>query len=644
MQGPAFLQDPARLMRVFTITVVILFVVPVLAPLFAGGPLEVDLLRDDAFYMFDVAHNLATGRGFTYDGIHPAGGVQVLWTLLLAVPALLLPKAALPVTAIVLGLLLLLGSGALAYRLARRYCDVDAAAVLAAFLITRPLLIAEAMNGQETLLGLFVLFVVTRRCIDALEGKPTKRGLWIWMLLLPWARSELVLVPMGLIAAYEIARWRVLIPRAKNRQVEVATAVSLVAYVAVQKLSFGAWWPVSGDAIPWLFHTNWAASFEGSPPFGETVRRYWWYVRPLVFGGPWQAMGFAFGSVLAAFALAPLSWRSRFAPLIAVVALAVFGAAELGVLFMGAFALLFATRIFHSLWRVHEGCAVLGAMLGFAAIAFLHLVVRWYPRDYYWAALAVPAVLGAAVLAGRWLGEFGLHAILPRPRRLRAFMILVFVALLFGLRLPVDRFPWQEEMRFAAREASALVGPDVGLAAFNAGLIGWEHDGPVRCLDGVVDGAALEALKERRLADWLASQEISLVVDTPRQLADRDPDRFGAHASGRFLGPLGAGELVSIVAFDLPGIGGEHPGTDCHVLARLHDAPPPELPVGPTILRRDGDEVVLFLPNERFVLRTPERERPMRFAQSAPDADWVVTRLPAEKSELVVDGRVVLRW
>ena len=633
------LRDASAFQRVLVVLLAVSVAIQV-ALLLLGRGLEVELLRDDAFYMFDVAANFAAGEGFSFDGVHVAGGVQVLWTLLLALPALVFGKSALPLASILLGLCFLLASTALAYRLARRYCDADAALVLAAFVMARPFVVREAMNGQETALGLFVLLVVVRRGLDALEGKASGRGLLVWTLLLPWARSELVLVPCALCVVFEVGRRARLLPPAANRRLEVAMAASLAVYLLLQQLFFGRLWPVSGDAIPWLFHEQFSAK---DPSLGQWVQRTWWYLRPLLLGGPWQVLGVFCALVLAAFALAPIALWRRFAPLVLVGVAALIGAEDLVPLFFAAVLLSFAGRIFGTLYRVNEGAAVVGAMLGFAGIAGLHLVVRWYPRDYYWMPLVVPALLGMAVLAGRWLGELGLHALVPRPRRLHAFCIVVLLASLQGFGAPRDAMPWQAEMRFAARQASQLFGAEP-IAAFNAGLLGFEHGGPVRCLDGVVDGAAFEALRERRLAAWLRDEGFALVLDTPRQLANDDPDPYGPHASGRYLGPRGRDEVRPYIAFDLVGVGGEHEGTDCQVLFVLADAEAPSCEVTPRVLERDGDHVVLFLPNERFVLRSEGRERPLRFAVSASRAAFVVTRLPARPSLLMLGERELLRW
>ncbi|MCA8968788.1 MAG: hypothetical protein KDC95_03365 [Planctomycetes bacterium] len=633
--------DATLLLRIAASLLGLLVVIQVVWPFFGRG-LDVELLRDDAYYMFDVAANFASGRGFTFDGEHAAGGVQVLWTLILALPALAFGKAALPVASIALGLLLLAGAGALAFRLARRYCDADAAFLLTLFLVSRPFLVREAMNGQETALGLFVLLVVVRRGLDALEGKRAAYGgLVTWTIVLPWARTELVLVPIALAVVYEVARRRRLIPPAANRRLEIAVALSCLIFAVLQKLAFGRFWPVSGDAIPWLFHDRFLAT---EPTLGAWLQRTWWYVRPLLLGGPWQILGTLFAAVLAAWVLAPLTRIRRFAPIVLVAIAAILGAEQLNPVFLAAVVLLVAGRIFATLYRVHEGCAVLGSMLGFAWIAVLHLVVRWYPRDYYWVALVVPAILATSVLAGRWLGELGMHALLPRPRRLRTFAWVLLLGALFDVGTPLDRFPWQAEMRFAAREASRLVGPSVGIAAFNAGLLGFEHDGPVRALDGVVDGAALDALRSRGLAAWLAAEGVTLVLDTPRQLMNVDPDPIGPHASGLYLGPNGAAELVPYIAFDLEGVAGRHPGTDCQVLAHLAGTAAPSIETETRVLARDEKTVTIFVPNASFVLSTEGRERPLRFAHSASKAPYVVTRLPASKSVLSLDGTPVLSW
>jgi len=44
----------------------------------------VSVLHDDAFYFFQVARNLASGRGFTFDGLHATNGFQPLWLFVIS--------------------------------------------------------------------------------------------------------------------------------------------------------------------------------------------------------------------------------------------------------------------------------------------------------------------------------------------------------------------------------------------------------------------------------------------------------------------------------------------------------------------------------------------------------------------------------
>lgn len=631
----------------FVLSVAMLqYVILMLIPWFSSGPWEAHAIRDDAFYQFAVARSLIEGNGFTLDGEHAAGGVQVLWTLLLAIPAWIFGADALPAAAILFGTLLHVLTAALLVRLVLLFAPRIVSWALAAYFLSRPSLVAESMNGQETALAMFVLAIWARRAATSELGMSTRdRGLVWWTVILPWARTDLLAFPAGLALVKLVAP----LFGGKRRPAgtnEVALVASLAIYVVLQKICFGAWLPVSGFAVPALFQ---AAFFDGEPTFAAILRRYWWYLRPILLGGPYVLAGFGFGVAAAWLALSPLAWHKRLLPVVVVLLAALFGARDVYAPLVAAMLLVFTQSGARAVWRSREGRVAGGFWLGFILLLILHLPLRWYPRDYYLMPVAICGTATLAAAAALWLGRGTVLTLLPLHRRLQAMWIVVL------LLLPLDRvslerrFPWQEEMSFAARWAGQLFGQDAGIAAFNSGLLAWHHPGPVRNLDGVVDGASLPALRERRLAAWLAEEGMSYVLDSPRQVADDDPDPIAPHASGRYLGPKGSAELTPLVAFDLPAIRGRHPGTDCQMLFAVEGAARPALRA-PAVLGTEAASAVVLLATRkdglpaRYVLRQEDRERPLRITESALLAPYVVIRIDGAAGRIESGGRTILGW
>jgi hypothetical protein len=187
--------------------------------------------------------------------------------------------------------------------------------------------------------------------------------------------------------------------------------------------------------------------------------------------------------------------------------------------------------------------------------------VRWYPRDYYLAALAVPAF--AALLAVR-----------------RLWWLLCVAAAVQGWQaahLPRETLAGQEEMAMAGWfvRAVAEVGATNRVGSFNSGLLAWYSRGgplhesdaaaapPARNdvvnLDGVVDHRAFAALRAHRLDAWLDEQQVVFLLDNPLQF-ERRPGVL--HACGPWFGPGfdAARDLVEVARFDVPGLG--EPGYD----------------------------------------------------------------------------------
>lgn len=116
-------------------------------------------LYDDSFYAFQIARNIADGRGMTFDGDHPTTGFQPLYVFLL-VPVFLASGGD-PVMPIYVALTILaLCTTATAwflFAIARRYTGRRAALAAAAIWAFSPVVTRQTANGLET--GLAALMI-----------------------------------------------------------------------------------------------------------------------------------------------------------------------------------------------------------------------------------------------------------------------------------------------------------------------------------------------------------------------------------------------------------------------------------------------------------------------------------------------------
>jgi hypothetical protein len=119
-------------------------------------------------------------------------------------------------------------------------------------------------------------------------------------------------------------------------------------------------------------------------------------------------------------------------------------------------------------------------------------------------------------------------------------------------------FPWQEEMRVAARVAR-LASPARSAASTRASSPCYSRQRVVN-LDGKVNAAAFAALRAAALGDYLDRESVRVLADWPAMF-ERDSDN--PHASGRWFG---AGfdprrDLVEVARVDDPEVDGGWPGT-----------------------------------------------------------------------------------
>lgn len=487
-------------------------------------------LRDDAFYEFAWAANLAGGRGPTVSDGATTSGVQWLWCLLLTPLVWLFGAGALPVAAPGLGLALHVATAVAWWRGLR---DRWTGGIVGLCWLGHPLLVRECQNGQETALACFAATLLW------LARRGSERRFLGLALVAVASRSDL----LAFVAVLSCWRHRGALWRALP-----APLLALLLHVGVARLLGGGWLPDSALPMAWLFHEHGEriAAVAGDSGWSRT----WWFLRPVLLGGPF-ALASSLGIGFAVFACLRPFWP---AGLRALPALAVGIGSGLGVRDLatpGWTALLLA--LFPAARRRRPRCELLAALLGLGAIVLLHWAMRWYPRDYYVAPLVVAAMAAVA-----------------RYGRLRLLLITFALVQVFDARrVSPEPLAGQREMELAGRHLAAVLPAGERVGCFNSGLVTFYADvlaaaaqrhGIVN-LDGVVDARTFAAGKARSLAAWLDAHEVRFVLDNALQFArdEREP-----HACGDLFGAdfEAARDLVEVARFDVPGLGNERPDGD----------------------------------------------------------------------------------
>lgn len=483
------------------------------------------LLRDDAYYTFQWARNVAYGYGPIVSDSTWTSGIQILWGLLLVPVVWLAGPDALPHHAMSLGLVLHVAT-ALLLAAAGRFRP--AAWAVALIHGTNPFLLREAQNGQETALACLLLLALwlARR---AAEGTFLLLGA-----LLVLGRVDL----WGFVLALSV--WR------RGARGLRSAGLVLLPWLGANLLCGGTLLPHSGAPMPWQV---WDAFLATQPGLAEWLHRLWWYLRPVLLGGPWQETQ-AFGLGVLLFLLLRPRWPQalRALPVVAVAAAVASGRSHLVVPAVTAALLALLPR---GARRPVRG-DLLALLVGSLGLLLLHYGLRQYPRAYYFAPLGV---VGAVALL--------------QVHRLRWLLLLALPATLL-LSAPQDPvLAGQQEMAMAGRFLREVLPPGERVGCFNSGIVTWHHArgpeaGTVWNLDGVVEPAAFAALRQRRLAAWLDQEGVRFVLDNPGQF-----ERAArVHACGRHFGAdFDAGrDLVPVCAFDVPGVDAGRPGTGAFVL------------------------------------------------------------------------------
>lgn len=447
--------------------------------------------RDDAFYYFVIARNMAeTGRA-SFDGLHPTNGVQFLWHYILVCVAHLVPEKVAFLRA-VLGVCLALNivAGILLWELGRRLRGVMLADIALIFWAGVMIERWDTFQGMEFSLHIVVILgilLVLWQIWQDPEVRPARMALLGALLTLNyWTRLDAVV--------FSIAVWILATVLVWHRSPPAKTGfASLFSMTAI---------PALGGAIYlWVSYTMGGTLLPLSGAVkGDYARAYFEDVgtgRVLIEQAGWwlkiqslMLLALLPESVLhlsLVFGFNPMS-----EPMHLILPLVVFGLVGMGI-FIGwcrfrdapSFAPVFWGGAL--LWAV---CAVHVAVMIYALGDFSHVT-----RHYYGWLLVFWLIWGALLVVSL------MEAL---PKLAQGGLALVFVtgsASIYGAMgtqflttYQVDRENYSVIVKELAGDLSAGLPQDAVVGAWNAGRLGFFLDRSVVNLDGLVNDKSYRAL------------------------------------------------------------------------------------------------------------------------------------------------------
>jgi dolichyl-phosphate-mannose-protein mannosyltransferase len=495
-------------------------------------------LIDDAFYGFSIARNLARGAGATADGLHPTSGFQPLYTALLVPFYRLLPQDPILPIHLALTLLALCGSitGWLIYRMVRRFAS-RRAALFSLFLWTfSPALLVWGANGLETALFGLLLTASLEYYLGSVRPSPAPARLIALGALLGLTVLSRV---DGILLAAGICLDMLCLRVPMGRRLKGIGTIGIVATLVVSPYlfwlhdRFGAILPESGRATRFLSLCYGSRFVLGArsglffPPDSPPLFYYWGSLRKALQVLQEQPVLFP-ASLLTSVAgllgwLGPQRW------------VLVAGGALLWVANLAA--LRRPAGVGEGAWKGFARVAGVCALLWIPAYAFVGLGQWWFSRYFF------PLFLFCTIVSGVALDRLGEGVAALRRLGLRRFALLAcgIHLLAFAAQAPGAFLQHKPNLNVstylvAVQALDAQLPPGSRAGAFQSGTLGYFSKSHVVNLDGVVNGDAARALREKRMVPYIREEGIEAVIDWP-WIMDALLVRRSPEGSARQLGP-----------------------------------------------------------------------------------------------------------
>jgi hypothetical protein len=419
-------------------------------------------IPDDAFYYFGIARHMAMDGTPSINGLNVTNGFHPLWLLLIGPFFYALPHHLdLPIhLTLVMGAALDTVSAFLAYKLVRLLTGNPSAALTSALVYAmNPRSIFYAVSGMETALNvcMFALFVFAWTAVRV-KGPTLRRYAFLGVIggLLLLARTDNVFL---FLVVHSLTAWAAL--RGPGTRGVIASHALTILLLAPWLLwsygTFGTIMQSSGIALPFALRGAYALSPQAST-MGMLLTPIHLYLGrdALLIDASWTGLPPLVGLPL---------W----------IAVTVAGA-----------------KIMTDVSKRHRSLGGLSiasaAALAFALLLVFHIVVRWYPRPWYFAPLSWVFATTVGML---------IDASAPRPSGLLWRHRKLVGLVLSEIFLMVGAFWWLRGL----------------YPQHNSGLHAYYSDRVVVNLDGVVNGDALKAIQEKQLLDYMHSMGITYLAD-----------------------------------------------------------------------------------------------------------------------------------
>jgi len=477
---------------------------------------------DDAFYYFGVARNLATGRGFTFDGLNLTNGFQPLWQFLL-VPFFFFiqtPVRAIRVIILFSGILHIIGGGlifAIIKKLAGKWWGLLAAFI---WLFSSNIFKVGISGMESSILGVTFLFFVLL-ALETIDKINRSEILLLWgfclgLIALSRVETAFLVVLIGIYLFFVLK---------KEFKLPVKTILKSLGFFLLGFFSlFGPYiiWnlvyfktltPVSGQikffyAIgPEGVRNLFTISFLQKS--WVNLKLYTKYVFDLVFG--------PFSKYIEKTLFERLNIALPYIYLNELLALSILLAAIVSAAKKQYFKIA-------SKYRVFLGVLVIFAIIHFIAIATLlynHILYAiWYfPVEF--SVLIAIAVLTLKKIYVDWLiPAFAISAIPKTILALFVGFLVIFLNYQFSytknetLR-PADPY-LSATVRFyeASQWINANLPKDTRIGGFSAGILGFFSNPTVINLDGYINSKDyFEKLKKGQFKEYIEDEKIEYIAD-----------------------------------------------------------------------------------------------------------------------------------
>ncbi|MFN8491955.1 MAG: hypothetical protein U0350_30420 [Caldilineaceae bacterium] len=493
-------------------------------------PVEVLLdktLPDDAFYYFQIAHNIVLGKGVTFDGLAPTNGFHPLWMLLTtlvfqffsgdnAVRATLVLSSCLDMLAVWL-----------LYRAVKYLTGQPEAGILAALIYAlNPTIWMFALNGLETALNMAIVAILTERLIVwRIQSQLTHKeaallGLLFGLALLARTDNIFLLVVSALVI---LLMWRQLTVWRRLQVLGIASAITVLVtapWFLWNYFTFGSLVQVSGTILPYIQHqmfihrTGLAPLAWSNLPYILYVHIYDDIVNIFIWAG-YGRLSNTDGSIL------PVT----------------------------LFITLCTAFIWYSPISRQEFFSQLKTIVFLPVTLFLlflyHSGIRWVYREWYilpisWTILLILGMVYALVLNfadGRSQNKQAMHRLIWT-----LLCVALFVRSMNVWRIGI--YPNQSSFTVLVQAIDKLPeGTRVGVA--DSGYVGFRVKRSIVNLDGVVNNQAANAMFAHQLMDYLLKTHVDYIYTESRYMI---PELFGADFQNRLVEVPGTGAYRVILS------------------------------------------------------------------------------------------------